>query len=172
MSAVGGILGPQGPPLLLPRTPQGLSTCSYRVSFTLGFTDLLGSPVGVPSESQHCCLANERGGQFPAVTPLLSSLCPGADPPGRSAGPKPGEKTRQGPPWCPELRGGVSGQTPRLLPQGGQEGWPLHDAGLGALAAGLIIVVHEFAWDLPGDEGEAAGGRGVGTNCERRDRPC
>lgn len=37
------------------------------------------------------------------------------------------------------------------------------DAGLGALAAGLIIVVHEFARDLPGDEGEAAGGRGVGT---------
>ena len=58
-------------------------------------------------------------------------------------------------------------QTPRLLPQGGQEGWPLHDAGLGALAAGLIIVVHEFARDLPGDEGEAAVGRGVGTNCER-----
>lgn len=61
-------------------------------------------------------------------------------------------------------------QTPRLLPQGGQEGWPLHDSGLGALAAGLVIVIHEFARDLPGDEGEAAGGRGVGTNCERRDR--
>ena len=61
-------------------------------------------------------------------------------------------------------------KTPRLLLQGGQEGWPLHDSGLGALAAGLVIVIHEFARDLPGDEGEAAVGRGVGTSCERWDR--
>ena len=36
--------------------------------------------------------------------------------------------------------------------------------------AGLIIVVHEFTRDLTGDVGEAAGGRGVGTNCEKQDR--
>lgn len=44
------------------------------------------------------------------------------------------------------------------------------DTRLGALAAGLKIVVYEFAWNLPGYIGEAAGGRGVSTNCRGRDR--
>ena len=118
----GGDPGPSGTPLLLPWTPQGLSTCSYRVPFTLGFTDLPGSPVGVPSESQHRCLANERGGQFPAATPLLSSLCPGADPPGPSAGPKPGEKTRCAPPWCPEEV--PQARPPGSFPRAGRKAGP------------------------------------------------
>lgn len=41
------------------------------------------------------------------------------------------------------------------------------DTGLGALATGLIIVVHKFAWNLPGDIEEAAGGRSVGTKQSR-----
>lgn len=163
-----GSWAPRDPSLLLPRTSQGLSTCSNHVPLTLGFTDLPGSPMGIPSESQHRCLANERG-QLPAVTPSLSFLCPGADPQDPLQAPNQVRKDGRGPPGV--LSSEEVPQTPRLLPQGRQEGWPLHDAGLGALAAGLIIVVHEFAWDLPGDEGEAAGGRGVGTNCERGDRP-
>ena len=56
------------------------------------------------------------------------------------------------------------------LPRGGQEGWHLHDARLGALAAGLIIVGYEFARKLPGGIGKAAGGWGVSANCGGRDR--
>lgn len=38
------------------------------------------------------------------------------------------------------------------------------DARFGAVAAGLIIIVHKLARDLAGDIGEAAGRRSVGTN--------
>lgn len=44
-------------------------------------------------------------------------------------------------------------------------GEDLHYAGLGALAAGLIVLHHEVAGQLPGDVGEAAGGRWVRANC-------
>lgn len=58
-----------------------------------------------------------------------------------------------------------------LLPQV----WSLHDAGLGAVAAGLIIVLHEFARDPPGSIGETAIGRDA-DNCKQQDRrilsPC
>lgn len=43
------------------------------------------------------------------------------------------------------------------------------DTRLGALAAGLKIVVYEFARNLPGYIGEAAGGRGVSTKWCRED---
>ena len=56
------------------------------------------------------------------------------------------------------------------LPRGGQEDWHLHDARLGALAAGLKIVSYDFARKLPGDIGEAAGRWGVSANCGGRDR--
>lgn len=54
--------------------------------------------------------------------------------------------------------------------KGGQGKWHLHDTWLGALAAGLKIVLYEFALNLPGHVGEAAGRRGVRTNCGERDR--
>lgn len=54
--------------------------------------------------------------------------------------------------------------------KGGQGKWHLHDTWLGALAAGLKIVRYEFALNLPGHVGEAAGRRGVRTNCGERDR--
>ena len=68
---VGGSWAPRDPSLLLPWTSWGLSTCSNHVPFTLGFTDLPGSPMGVPSESQHCCLPNEREDSF-LLSPLPS----------------------------------------------------------------------------------------------------
>lgn len=47
-------------------------------------------------------------------------------------------------------------------------GEDLHHTGLGALAAGLIVLHHEVAGQLPGDVGEAAGGRWVRANCGGR----
>lgn len=56
------------------------------------------------------------------------------------------------------------------LPRDGQEDWHLHDTRLGTLAAGLKIVDDICTWNLPRHIGEAAGGRGVSTNCRGRDR--
>lgn len=47
-------------------------------------------------------------------------------------------------------------------------GEDLHDAWLGALAAGLVVFHHEAAGQLPGGVGEAAGGRWVRANCEEQ----
>lgn len=59
---------------------------------------------------------------------------------------------------------------PLYCPRDGQEDWYLHDTRIGTLAAGLKIVDDEFTWNLPRRIGEAAGGRGIGTNCRGRDR--
>lgn len=74
------------------------------------------------------------------------------------------EPFEDGTPWALPLHHALS------LPRGGQEDWHSHDTGLGALAAGLIVVGYVFVWNLPGGIGEAAGGRCVSTNCGGRDR--
>lgn len=154
VSAIGrGILGPQDPPPSLPWTSQGLSTCSNHVPFTLGFTDLPGSPMGIPSESQHCCLPSR--GQLPA-SPSLSSLCPGA-------GLRPSQAPNQvrkhgGAPWCPELRGPKTpGSFPSMKP-GRKAG---HHMTPGLEAPGCTWShnsdpLPNLQQDLPGDEGRSS----------------
>ena len=75
--------------------------------------------------------------------------------------PSPGILCSDGSQKAESSKGDASPQPSHLLPQ---EDWALHDTGLGALAAGLIIVHHKFSRNLPGYIGEAAGGRSVSTN--------
>lgn len=170
MSAVGGILGPQGPPSFCPGHLRACPHAHIVSPSPWGSQTFLGLLWGSPRRAS--IVVWQMRGEDNFLLPPLSSPPSAQGQTPQDPLQAPNQVRKHGVPPPPVSRGGASGQTPRLLPQGGQEGWPLHDAGLGALAAGLIIVVHEFARDLPGDEGEAAGGRGIGTNCERWDRPC
>ena len=104
---------------------------------------------------------------LPAPGQVGSHVRPGSCMLGRPQG---AGSLQDGAPGLPVPLGTAPSSTPPCLPRDGQEDWHLHDGWLGALAAGLIIVVYEFARNLPGDVGEAAGSWGVGTDCRGRNR--
>ena len=103
----GGDPGPPGtPPSFCPGHLRACPHSQIMSPSPWGSQTFLGLLWGSPQKASIVVWQmRERTASCCRSSPLLP--LPRGKPPGPSAGPKPGEKTQQGPPWCPELQGGA-----------------------------------------------------------------